>query len=411
MYPYLKPLWNLTFKRLGPRPLPLHLMQAQMMWATLLQNLPLKKTKESKTLKPFLKSLSKDDYQALLSVDQNDLQKNVQQKIMMRMGNFLKGIQLYHHHSFTRKDLERNVLDIGSAKLIFKKQNLKLPPLLLIPSMINSPIIFDMDEENSWLNFFEDAGFCVYLLEWSDTSNHLDFCINDFLEQFLTKAIDHLCKTHKVAKVTTIGYCMGGTLSLIQACVDQRLDPIVTIATPWDFHNVDDNRQKQYQHLRTLLEPAIAFQNVLSSDFLSLLFHMISPQSVVKKFVNFANLDQNSDEAKQFVMIEDWSNGTFHLSKKIAKEAILDWHADNIFMEKKHSYCGQIIDAKKLKSRHLSIAGSFDKIVQASTTHGPKCDEKMILDAGHVGLVFGDFAQKNVMPIILKWLQRQNRKT
>ncbi len=144
-------------RRLGPRPLALHLAVAALTWQSSRNawpiwnsgSLPWKDEKAAAELR-----------KALQSVDPDTFAKTIDDAVRTRSLQLLRGIQAYQRHPY-RRDLDdppaiwregtTRLLDYGRKG---KRVGRKGPVLLFVPSLINRAYILDRGAEGSLLRDF-----------------------------------------------------------------------------------------------------------------------------------------------------------------------------------------------------------------------------------------------------------------
>ena len=89
-------------------------------------------------------------------------------------------------------------------------------PLLIIPPWINKYYIFDLSEKKSFVKWFLDQGYSVYIISWvnpDEKLKHLRF--EDYMHKGVLEAVDHIRATTHLPHIHVAGYCIGGTLLAI----------------------------------------------------------------------------------------------------------------------------------------------------------------------------------------------------
>ena len=112
---------------------------------------------------------------------------------------------------------------------------------------------------------------------------------------------------------------MGGLLALALSLRRQRqVACLALLATPWDFHA--KGRQSQ---LIALAADSLARLNgqvdSVSVEAIQTLFYVLDPFTSVRKFIRFASLDPDGDEARSFVALDEWINDGVSLPIPVAR--------------------------------------------------------------------------------------------
>ncbi len=100
--------------------------------------------------------------------------------------------------------------------------------MVLVPSLINRAAILDLRPGQSLVEHLLGAGLDVYSVDWGEPSAadaHLD--LKAYALRLLPSALQAARRESAAASVHVFGYCLGGTLALIQG---QPSPPFHTVA-------------------------------------------------------------------------------------------------------------------------------------------------------------------------------------
>lgn len=338
----------------------------------------------------------------------------------------IKGIQLYQSHPYKRPVLENNSLwrhentkliePVFSAQKLQKHKKVKPDsfPILIIPSLINKSTILDIDEDRSLLRWLHSQGRDAYLLDWGDLIDNedQDITITDIIEQKVLNAV-RFVSNKKNTPVDIIGYCMGGTLSIGAASIqDAQIGRIILLASPWNFFDPSNDLAKNvriwFPHVKNLIEQ----KNALPAEWINALFASYDKGGTLKKFAKFAQMDQSGADAKRFIAVEDWLNDGVDLPFNIANHCMQEWFFENAPYENKWNLEHRHLDMRNIKNNMLIIASNRDRLVPFnSTVSVQKTLKNAKIDVlqqscGHIGLIVGENAQKTVWNPMVQWLRK-----
>jgi polyhydroxyalkanoate synthase subunit PhaC len=203
--------------------------------------------------------------------------------------------------------------------------------------------------------------------------------------------------------VALLGYCMGGTLAVALASRQpQSVGALALLAAPWDFDRGDP----------TGLARAITQWDLLGDapirlDVLQGYFALLDPGLALRKFVRFAGM-QDSDEAADFVAVEDWLNDGVALPAGVARDCLRDWYTANAPWHGRWQVAGQTVDATRLRAPALVVVPRSDRIVPADCAAAladviPGA-ERLDIDGGHIGMVVGPRAETLLWRPLSRWL-------
>ena len=88
------------------------------------------------------------------------------------------------------------------------------------------------------MEYLVDRGFDVYMLDWGTfglEDSHLKF--DDFVFDYIAKAVKKVMRTAKSDEISLLGYCMGGTLTSIYAALHPHMPirNLIFMTSPFDF--------------------------------------------------------------------------------------------------------------------------------------------------------------------------------
>ena len=126
-----------------------------------------------------------------------------------------------------------------------KKQVYKIP-ILIIPPCINKYYILDLSPKNSLVKWLVDNNFQVFLVSWVNPDKHLaDMDLEDYVKQGVIDTTNYICNNLGYEKISTMGYCIGGTLlgiglSYMAAKEINQIESAAFMATLFDFSDPGD---------------------------------------------------------------------------------------------------------------------------------------------------------------------------
>jgi polyhydroxyalkanoate synthase subunit PhaC len=142
-----------------------------------------------------------------------------------------------------------------------------------------------------------------------------------------------------------------------------------------------------------------------------MLFWSLDPWLAVKKFGRFLAMDQASDTARDFVLLEDWLNEGAPLAGPVARECLVGWYGENVPGRGAWVVGGRKIVPKKIKTPSLVMIPSGDRIVPPASAialvdskRGLKNATRIDLPLGHIGMVVSGRARELCWTPLIDWL-------
>ena len=403
-------------RRLGPRPLALHLAVAALTWQSSRNawpiwnggSLPWKDEAAAAALR-----------RALEKVDPDAFAKALDGAVRARSLQLLRGIQAYQRHPY-RRDLTdpaalwqggtTRLLDYGrsGSKSSGSKRGRKGPVLLFVPSLINRAYILDLAADCSLVRDFAARGFRPLLVDWDRPGpEERRFSLTDYIAGRLEAALDAALALDD-GPVVAVGYCMGGLLALALAQRRPRdLAGLVLMATPYDFHAGGAAQARALSRATLGFGPAMDLLGELPVDAIQALFALLDPQLVVRKFLSFGRLDPANAKAAAFVALEDWLNDGVPLAAPVARECLQGWYGENTPGEDRWLVAGRAVAPARLDLPALSLIPANDRIVPPGSARAlaarlPR-GEALEPALGHIGMVVSFKARTAVWDPLAEW--------
>ncbi len=408
--------------RMGPRPLPLHLGTALMTWVSSESALRLWKpgSLSSNPASPAPEAIA-----AVLSeaaaleahTGAGAFDEALRREIGRRMERLADGVLAYRRHPVHRslenppaawREGNTQLLDYGATHRAARARGARA--VLVVPSLINRWEVLDLTAEKSLLRAMAAHGLRPYLVDWgTPNAEERGFDTTAYVAR-LERAVAFLTKRARRAPAV-MGYCMGGTLAVaLAARQPRRVAGLALLASPWDFHG-DRTGQAFLVSSGPLLAEVADRVGELPVDILQTLFWSLDPWLAVKKFARFLGMDQQGDQAREFVLLEDWLNDGAPLAGPTARECLIDWYGNNTPGTGKWIVGGRRILPSKINVPSLVMIPSGDRIVPplsaaalADPVKGLRNVTRRDLPLGHIGMVVSSRARDLCWTPLLDWL-------
>mgnify|MGYP001806132260 CR=1 FL=1 len=412
--------------RLGPRPLPLYLgLAGTTFLGSLAASHALKSewpswnssSPDAPPLPPRLQRLS-DDLDALLAgAPLSDLADAVAHEACRRFGDFLEGVQRYRHHPYRRRlhdppaIWQRGGVCLRDYTLARFRNDPAAIPLVAVPSLINRGYILDLNGRRSLMRHLARHGLHPLLLDWGDPGpEEQPLDLSGYITDRLIPALEAACE-RAGRPVVVLGYCMGGLLSLA-ACL-RRPDLVagfVALATPWDFSAHDGPGMAVFREAIPWILSSVDTMGALPVDILQVMFSGLEPGSITRKFQSFAHMAPDSPKTTLFVGMEDWVNDGVPLVRAVARECLGDWYCENTTGRGCWQVGGLPVRPEELAIPSLFLIPERDRIVppESARALAAKVSGATILHVslGHIGMITGSGAGRQVYSPMTRWLKR-----
>ncbi|WP_421996320.1 alpha/beta fold hydrolase [Reyranella sp.] len=427
-------------RRLGPRPLPLHLGTALMTWASSESALKLWKPDSASSRPgstqtpapgtepgpgPAPETTAPDTIPALL-VEARALEARsgsgrfedaLRREIGRRLRRLADGVLAYRDHPVRRTLVDpppvwaegsTRLLDYGATHRSARVRGARA--VLVVPSLINRWEVLDLTAEKSLLRAMAARGLRPYLVDWGTPDAHeRGFDLAAYVGR-LERAASFVARRARRAPAV-MGYCMGGTLAVaLAARRPRRVAGLALLAAPWDFE-ADRTGHAFLLSAGPLLAEMADRVGELPVDILQTLFWSLDPWLAVKKFSRFLGMAPNGQPAQEFVLLEDWLNGGAPLAGPAARECLVDWYGANLPGTGRWVVDGRRIVPARIRVPSLVMIPSGDRIVPPPSAaalvdprRGLRRATRVDVPLGHIGMVVSGRARDLCWTPLLGWL-------
>ena len=290
-------------------------------------------------------------------------------------------------------------------------------PLLLIYALINKPYILDLYPGNSFVEHVVKQGFEVYLLDWGDWGpEDQAVSIDDLVLDYIPKAVRKVARHARVDAVSIMGYCIGGILTTIYTALHREaaLRNVVFMAAPVEFG--DAGLFGAWLDPRYFpVDKVLAAYGNMPGELIELGAKMLKPiTNFVTPYVNLAQRLEDDRYVQGWAAMYQWVNDRQDFPGTAFRQLVTDLYQDNKLIRGELQIGGQNVDLANIHWPALLIAAERDHIAPLGSTlplfdriSSPEKD-KLVVPAGHVGLVAGRGAIRGLWPRVSDWLAERS---
>jgi polyhydroxyalkanoate synthase len=164
-------------------------------------------------------------------------------------------------------------------------------PLLIVPPWINKFYVLDLNPEKSFIRWAVAQGLTVFVISWvNPDARHAMKSFSDYMREGVFAALDAVEKATAERKVTTIGYCVGGTLlavalAYMAATGDDRVESATFLTTQVDFTHAGDLKVFVDEEQVKALEEGMQQRGYLEGSRMANAFNMLRPNDLIWPYV------------------------------------------------------------------------------------------------------------------------------
>jgi len=317
---------------------------------------------------------------------------------------------------YPHMDSETFELDTETVTPVKKQHKI---PVLLVPPLGVYGWIYDLMAERSWVRFLNARGFQVYLVDWGDPNKkNTDISLDSYVNKWLPQAINKVLEHSGQEKLSIIGYCMGGLLSLLYCCIHDRgqVQNVVTIASPVDFHARPSLGRFLGFSARTLKKLPFKSRRLSADNFhipgatLSLMFKLTNPAAGLISYLDLLKNLADRNYVTEYQTMGSWFDDMPDYPGATVRSLIFDFALNNKLAKGELKIGGQPADLASIKSNLLAFAGRDDNIVSLSSTQRlmelvmSRDKTFEVVPGGHAGVFAGGNAQRHTWSITADWL-------
>jgi polyhydroxyalkanoate synthase len=288
-------------------------------------------------------------------------------------------------------------------------------PILLVYALINRSYILDLMPGNSLVEFLVSKGFDVYMLDWGTPGDEdKDISFENYVLDYIPQAVKKMLRNAHAEEFTLLGYCMGGTMSTMYASLfpGKPLRNLLLLTAPTDFTPEDMGlfglwTSEKYLNPDMLAE---AYGNV-PGELIDTGNRMLKPvTNYVGTYVTLWDRILQDKSMDTWLAMSKWVNDGVPFPGAAFKQWIRDFYQQNKLVKGEIKLRGRTVNLANITCPVLNVAGKKDHICtlpQAGATMrfiSSEDKEFYVIDAGHVGLLTGSDARKNLWPKIQSWL-------
>ena len=297
-------------------------------------------------------------------------------------------------------------------------------PLLLVFALINRPAIFDLRPGNSLVEYLLSEGFDVFLVDWGyPEEEDAEMGLDDYVCDELHWAVRETLRASGSDELTLMGWCIGATLCAMYCGLDHDKDsrpsPVRNLAlltmpveargstyARWVGDPAFDVDQVAEQW-RVIPGPAVDVANKL-----------------LKPVTNFwttyrrlwEGIDAGQSRRDAYQPMAKWVADNPNFPGRAWAQWIKMMYRDGDFVSGRARLRGERVDLGRIEQNVLVVTAGSDHIAPRQGTMPIfeliSSEDVTHIDrpGGHIGLVAGSAARKEIWPEMAEWLRERSER-
>ncbi|WP_139556407.1 class III poly(R)-hydroxyalkanoic acid synthase subunit PhaC [Methylotetracoccus oryzae] len=285
-------------------------------------------------------------------------------------------------------------------------------PLLIVYALVNRPYMADLQEDRSMIRGLLDQGLDVYLIDWGypdGADRYLD--LDDYLNGYLRRCVDFICREHKLPSLNLLGICQGGTFSLcFSAMHPDKVLNLVTMVTPVDFHTPDNVLGRWVRDLDVDL--MVDTLGNVPGELLNWSFLSLKPFRLTgQKYIDMADIFEDPVKLKNFLRMEKWIFDSPDQAGEAYRQFITWFYQENRLVAGGLRIGDHAVDLRRITMPLFNVYATEDHLVPPAASialeqHvGTKDYTTMAFKGGHIGIYVSGRAQKDIPRGVADWLK------
>lgn len=322
--------------------------------------------------------------------------------------------------------LNDDEIEISGEKIKVVK-NKHRTPLLLVPPLAATSMIFDLMPHRSIVRYFLALGYDVYLVDWGDvTADHTDLSLETYVMEWMPQIVESVKEASGSKEISIFSYCMGGLIALMYLATsdDRSVRNLITIASPVDMHQSGVAGKV----LSAIYRPAQTISGILNFSLLdvparyfhvpgwtsSLMFKLTNPMgSVINSFDKFLNL-WDREYLQESLTMSKWFDDMVDYPGETIKDMAVHMMLNNKIASGKMKIGKSKAEFNLINCSILAFAGESDNLVSANAAKKVleivSSEDKsfQVVPGGHAGVFAGSSAPESTWKLSSEWLAERS---
>jgi polyhydroxyalkanoate synthase len=290
-------------------------------------------------------------------------------------------------------------------------------PLLLVFALMNRASILDLRPGNSFVEYMVQQGYEVFLLDWGTPGlEDRNFSFDDYVLDYLPRAIRKLKAFTRSPDFSLLGWCMGALITTMYAALrpEDGLRNLILLTAPLDFSDRECGGFMRWANDQRLdVEKLLARFGNIPGELLDYGAKALKPyDNYVGHYVRLWNNLNDSKAVESWHAMNTWVTDLVPLAGGVYRQLIEDFYRRNRLMNGTMTLRGEQVDLAAVYASVLNVLANEDHIVPPPQTEhateafiGSQDKQLLRIRGGHIGMMAGSAALHRTWPQIEGWLR------
>lgn len=285
-------------------------------------------------------------------------------------------------------------------------------PVIFIMSLISKPYILDLVPGQSFVEYLLREGFDVYMVDWGvPRPEDRTLRMEDYVLDRMPRCIEQVQRVTGEDEVSLIGYCMGGTFSLMYggAFPDAPVKNLACVAAPVDFSGMGLMRSWADPSWFNVDRIVDTLGNIPAEMILASL-EFLRPFDRLLGYIRLWDNLWDENYVYNWRVRYKWVNDQIPFPGECYRQITKELLWGNKLATGELVLGDRRVDLQRLRFPVLNAMAEFDHIAPYDSTRpltsliGSEDKQDMLLRGGHVSLISGANAILRLWPTLSQWL-------
>jgi len=292
-------------------------------------------------------------------------------------------------------------------------------PVILIYALINKPFVFDLIPGRSFIEFMVEQGFDMYLLDWgSPGPEDKDTTLDDYVTEYLRRAVRKMLRVSGADEFTMLGYCIGATLATTYAALypEAPLRNLILLTAPLDFGTREGAIATWANENALNVDKMVDALGNIPGEMIKAWAKIIRPvENMVGVYVTMLKLMDDENALWGWQAMHRWVEEVIPFAGAAFRQFVHVYIRQNKLIKSEHVIKGRPVDLKNIRAPFLNIVAEYDHLIPRS--HSETIMDKVssldkefrVIPAPHVGIMISRSSRYKLWPEIVEWLGPRSR--